>query len=40
MAELGSRWEIVVNPRRGALDAEFVDLEREVKRVIERCGRS
>lgn len=34
-AEAG--WEIVVNPRHSVLTAAFDELEREAKRVIDRC---
>ena len=37
LAGLGSSWEIVFNPRRTVLTAAIADLEREVKRIIERC---
>ncbi len=40
LVELLPGWDIVVNPRRGALDAGFASLEQEVKKVIERCKRS
>jgi ribonuclease P protein component len=36
---LDPRWEIVINPRKGALTAPFAQLEREVGRLFERCGR-
>jgi ribonuclease P protein component len=34
----GAGWEIVINPRRKALDAPFSDLEREVERLLQRCA--
>lgn len=37
LAELGAGWEIVINPRRSVLTASFADLEREAKRVVDRC---
>ncbi|HLH39605.1 MAG TPA: ribonuclease P protein component [Bryobacteraceae bacterium] len=35
--EFGSRWDIVINPRRAALDAPFGELERCLRKVIEKC---
>jgi ribonuclease P protein component len=37
-AELSSGWDIVVNPRRAALAAPFVEIEQALKKVIERCN--
>jgi ribonuclease P protein component len=37
-AELGPRWDVVVNPRRALLAASFPDIERALKKVIERCN--
>ena len=37
-AELGARWDIVLNPRKPALDADFRELERALGKVIERCN--
>ena len=37
-AELGPQWDIVLNPRRKALDATFADVEREMRKVIETCN--
>jgi ribonuclease P protein component len=34
----GAGWEIVINPRRKALDAPFSDLQREVERLFQRCA--
>jgi ribonuclease P protein component len=39
-AEFGSRWDIVINPRRAALTASFDEIERALKKVIEKCGHS
>jgi ribonuclease P protein component len=36
--EIGPQWDIVVNPRRAALNASFPDLERALRKVIEKCG--
>lgn len=38
--ELEPEWEIVINPRRAALDAPFAELSREVARLFSRCKRS
>jgi ribonuclease P protein component len=37
-AEFGSRWDIVLNPRRAALAAPFAEIERAFQKVIEKCG--
>jgi ribonuclease P protein component len=34
---LGPDWNVVFNPRKGALDAPFPDLLHEVERVFLRC---
>ena len=36
-AEIGPQWDIVVNPRRAALDAPFPEIERALKKVIDKC---
>ncbi len=36
--EFGPQWDIVVNPRRASLEAPFADLERGLRKVIEKCG--
>ena len=36
--EFGPQWDIVLNPRRAALDASFTAIERALGRVIEKCG--
>jgi len=30
-------WDVVLNPRKAALEAPFADLERALQRVIEKC---
>ncbi len=40
LAELPPTWWIVFNPRRAGLDAPLPDLEREVRRVFQRCASS
>ena len=35
--KVGSRWDIVFNPRKSVLDAPMRDLEKEVDRVFRRC---
>lgn len=37
-AEFGPQWDIVLNPRRAALDAPFFEIERALRKVIEKCG--
>jgi ribonuclease P protein component len=37
-AKIAPQWDIVLNPRRAALDAEFAQIEREMGRVIEKCN--
>jgi ribonuclease P protein component len=36
-SEIGPQWDIVVNPRKAALDAPFAALEREFRKVIQKC---
>jgi ribonuclease P protein component len=40
MDAIPANWAIVFNPRRGALDAPFDDLCREVGRIFARCKES
>ena len=37
--EIGPQWDIVINPRRAALEAPVEELRREVDRVVARCGK-
>jgi ribonuclease P protein component len=37
-SEIASQWDIVLNPRRAVLKAEFAEIERAVRRVIETCN--
>jgi ribonuclease P protein component len=37
-AEFGA-WDIVLNPRKAALGAPFPEIERAIRKVIERCGK-
>jgi len=37
-AEFGPQWDIVLNPRRAVLDASFPEIERALRKVIEKCG--
>lgn len=37
LAEFGPQWDVVINPRRPALDASPLDLQREIDRLISRC---
>jgi ribonuclease P protein component len=36
--ELNPKWDVVLNPRRAALDAAFGDIEREMGKLIEKCN--
>lgn len=36
-SEIAARWDIVVNPRRSAIEAPFAELERAFGKVIETC---
>jgi ribonuclease P protein component len=38
--ELGAHWDIVLNPRRPAAEAPFADLEKALRKVIDRCNAS
>jgi len=38
-AEFGPQWDIVLNPRQAARDAAFTEIERALRRVIDKCGR-
>jgi len=38
LAEFGPQWDIVLNPRRAALTAPFPEIERALRKVIEKCG--
>ncbi len=37
LAQVAPQWDVVINPRRPALDASPQDLQREVERLISRC---
>ena len=37
-AQIGPQWDIVLNPRRAALDASFADIEKAFGRLIQKCG--
>lgn len=39
LREFGPQWEVVINPRRQALKASPLDLQRELDRLISRCGK-
>ena len=39
MHEIPAQWDIVINPRRAALEAPVQELRREVDRVVARCGK-
>jgi ribonuclease P protein component len=36
--EFTGSWDVVLNPRRGAIDAPFADLEQALGKVIARCN--
>jgi len=40
LSKLPPGWEIVLNPRRTVLDAEFAQLELEIERLFSRCKAS
>lgn len=35
---LAPHWDIVINPRRAAIDASFVEIEQALMKVIAKCG--
>jgi ribonuclease P protein component len=37
-AEFTAPWDIVINPRRASLDAPFPEVERALRKVIEKCA--
>ena len=37
-SEFGPGWDVVLNPRRAALTAPFSEIERALRKVIEKCG--
>jgi ribonuclease P protein component len=39
-AEFIAPWDIVINPRRAAFGAPFPEIERSLRKVIEKCGHS
>lgn len=40
LGKLSPQWEVVINPRRRALDAPFPELEREVEKLFRFCSSS
>lgn len=38
LARLPARWQIVLQPRRTALHAAFEELERDMEKLVRRCG--
>ena len=40
LPDMDARWDVVINPRRPALDAACNDLEREVGRLVLQCKKS
>jgi len=37
-SEFGPQWDIVINPRRAALAAPFPEIERALRKVMEKCA--
>lgn len=37
MAAVVARWDVVINPRRTALDAPFDELRSEVRKLVSKC---
>jgi ribonuclease P protein component len=37
-ADFGPQWDIVLNPRRAALDASVAEIDRAFQKVIDKCG--
>jgi ribonuclease P protein component len=37
-SEIGTQWDIVLNPRRAALAAPFSEIERALRKVIDKCS--
>ena len=40
LEQLSPQWEIVINPRRAAMDSPFQELVREVEQLFRRCNSS
>jgi ribonuclease P protein component len=40
LPNLAPRWDIVINPRKPLLEAEFPEIQKEVRRLVTRCGNS
>jgi len=39
LTEVDPQWDVVINPRRQALNATPMELRREVDRLVSRCAR-
>ncbi len=39
MHDIPAQWDIVINPRRAALEAPVEELRREVDRLVTQCGK-
>ena len=37
LAAVGSQWDVVLNPRRAAVDAPFDELRSEVRKLVSKC---
>jgi ribonuclease P protein component len=38
LARIAPRWDIVINPRRAVYAAQWSFIEKEVERLVSRCG--
>lgn len=39
LTEFGPQWDLVINPRRSVLEAPHQELQREVDRLVAKCGK-
>jgi ribonuclease P protein component len=39
-AEFTAPWDVVLNPRKALLTAPFPEIERALRKVMEKCGHS
>jgi hypothetical protein len=39
LADFGPQWDVVINPRRAVLEASPGELQREVDRLVQQCGK-
>jgi ribonuclease P protein component len=38
LGHIGSQWDIVINPRKALHDAAWESVQKEVKKLVGRCG--